>query len=166
LSFERRRVETPRIPQPAPSTGAESAAQPHSIVVGYGRVGRVVAERLRARNIPIVVIEDQDQVVAAARTAGIEVLHGNAADAKNLADARVAGANRMFVAIPNGFEAGQIVEQAKAANANLVVVARAHSQEEFDHLQRLGATKIVLGERELGLAMVAAAAASPGAAAT
>lgn len=166
LLFEGRHVETQRMPQTLPSAGAASAASPHAIVVGYGMVGRVVADRLRAGNIPIVIIEDQDQIAAEARAAGIEVLHGNAADAKNLAAARVAGANSMFVAIPNGFEAGQIVQQAKAANARLVVVARAHSQEEFDHLHRLGATRIVLGEREHALAMVAAAAPSTGTAAT
>lgn len=55
----------------------------------------------------------------------------------------------MIVAIPNAFEAGQIVEQAHRANPALSVVARAHSDQEVEHLTTLGASLTILGEREL-----------------
>jgi len=61
------------------------------------------------------------------------------------------------VAIPDGFEAGQVVEQAKAINPPLKVVARAHSDAEVSHLRQMGADSIVMGEREIALGMMAAA---------
>ncbi|MFM9616315.1 NAD-binding protein, partial [Streptomyces niveiscabiei] len=53
----------------------------------------------------LLVIEDQDDGVAAARRDGAEVLVGNAADPEVLADAGLARAKRLFVAIPGSFEA-------------------------------------------------------------
>jgi CPA2 family monovalent cation:H+ antiporter-2 len=60
----------------------------------------------------------------------------------------------LFVTIPEAFEAGQVVEQARAAHAQLEIVARAHSQEAVEHLTRLGATLTIMGEREIAKRMV------------
>ena len=56
--------------------------------------------------------------------------------------------------MPDAFEAGAIVEQARAANPALPIIARAHSDAELQHLTRLGATQTVIGERELALEML------------
>ncbi|MGE4063081.1 MAG: NAD-binding protein [Rhodospirillaceae bacterium] len=58
------------------------------------------------------------------------------------------------MAIPNGFEAGQIVEHARATNPDLKIFARAHFDAEVDHLQKCGANFIVMGEREIAQAML------------
>jgi CPA2 family monovalent cation:H+ antiporter-2 len=63
----------------------------------------------------------------------------------------------LFVAIPDGLEAGQVVEQAKAINPSLKIVARAHSDAEASHLRQMGADSIVMGERETALGMMDAA---------
>ena len=54
--------------------------------------------------------------VEAAAKDGAEVITGNAADPDVLGALNLVGAKRLFVAIPEAFEAGQIVEQARAAN--------------------------------------------------
>jgi CPA2 family monovalent cation:H+ antiporter-2 len=155
LAFERRSIE------PSPPAAVEpTPVAKRAILIGFGRVGRVVAASLRDKAASIVVIEDQDQVAADARRLGLEVVAGNAADTKTLAAARVAKAQWLFVAIPNAFEAGQIVEQARIANPAITIIARAHSAEEVEYLRRLGATRIIMGERELALAMVDAASLS------
>jgi K+:H+ antiporter len=56
--------------------------------------------------------------------------------------------------VPNAFEAGQIVEQARAINAGLPIVARAHSDAEVDYLQNLGASITIMGEHEIARAMI------------
>jgi CPA2 family monovalent cation:H+ antiporter-2 len=126
----------------------------HTILIGYGRVGTVVAEGLKAAKRPFLVIEDADGRIAAARAAGIEVVVGNAAASKPLRLANVEGAATIIVAIPNAFEAGQAVEQARRANPNAQIVARAHSDEERNYLLDLGANTAILGEREIGMAML------------
>jgi CPA2 family monovalent cation:H+ antiporter-2 len=60
----------------------------------------------------------------------------------------------LFVAIPQAFEAGQIVAQARKTNPNLPIVARAHFDDEIDHLMANGATKVIMGEREIAGAML------------
>jgi len=143
-------------PQPEPPA-PEPATAKRVIIVGYGRVGSVIADGVAAHGATIAVIEDQDKVAALARRHGLEVVPGNAADVETLMAAKIREASCIFVAIPNGFEAGQIVQKAKAVNPTLTIVARAHSDDEAEHLRRLGASKIIMGERELALAMVDAA---------
>ena len=49
------------------------------------------------------------------------------------------------------------MEQGKAINPSLKVVARAHSDDETAHLRRLGADSIIMGEREIAHGMIEAA---------
>ena len=64
------------------------------------------------------------------------------------------GAASAVVAIPNAFEAGEIVEQARAVNPTLEIVARAHSDAEVDYLKGFGADFIIMGEREIARGMI------------
>jgi len=48
-----------------------------------------------------------------------------------------------------------VVAQARALNPDLLIIARAHSEGEIDHLRKHGATKVVMGEHEIAKAMVA-----------
>ena len=59
-----------------------------------------------------------------------------------------------MVAIPNAFEAGQVVQQARTANPGLRIIARAHSDAEVEHLERLGANVVIMGEREIARGMI------------
>jgi CPA2 family monovalent cation:H+ antiporter-2 len=129
----------------------------HAVLIGHGRVGRVVADGLSKRGTSFLVIEVRQEAVEALRAAGIEVITGNAVDADLLAAANVAGARSIFVAIANGFEAGQIIAQATALNPALQIYARAHSDEEVEHLRAQGAHVIVMGETEVALGMLGAA---------
>jgi CPA2 family monovalent cation:H+ antiporter-2 len=60
----------------------------------------------------------------------------------------------VVIAIPNAFEAGQATEQARKQNPKVLIVARAHSDEEIGHLKALGANVVIMGEREIGLGMI------------
>ena len=128
-----------------------TALRDHYIVVGHGRVGSVIEQALRNKNSPTLVIEDR---AAMPNLDGVEVIKGNAADPEVLAAANPAAARCIFIALPDAFEAGTIVEQARAANPSVPIIARAHSEAEHQHLMRLGATHTVLGERELALEML------------
>jgi Kef-type K+ transport systems, predicted NAD-binding component len=82
------------------------------------------------------------------------VVFGNAADSAVLSATNVAEARRLVVAIPEPFEAGQVVAQARAANAGLDILARAHSDTEMEHLGKCGATHSIMGEREIARCML------------
>lgn len=131
-----------------------STMEGHAVLVGYGRVGRLVGERLLEQGWPLLVIEDAADVVEQLREKEIAVISGNAAEDPVLSAANLAHAKVLIVAIPNGFEAGQIVEQARAANPELEIIARAHFDAEIDHLMEHGATRVIIGEREITRAIL------------
>jgi K+:H+ antiporter len=160
---------TPAPPPPPPEPAAALAPPPaageaeapavtalvdHDVVVGYGRVGSLVGAGLVGAGRPVLVLEDHDDEAAAARRDGAEVVGGNAADPRVLAAANLPAARRLFVTIPEAFEAGQVVEQARTVNPDLVIVAKAHSRAAAEHLRGLGATLTVLGEREIARRML------------
>ncbi|MGE0117792.1 MAG: cation:proton antiporter [Dongiaceae bacterium] len=143
----------------APAAAQVSDLQPtelsrHAIVVGFGRVGSVVADGLSSAGYPVLAIEERTEAVQAARDRGIEALVGNAADPNILAAANLQGAQLLMVAVPGAFDAGQIVEQARAANPGLRIVARAHSDAEVEYLMGLGASSTIMGEREIARGML------------
>jgi monovalent cation:H+ antiporter-2, CPA2 family len=141
-------------PEPDTAGPAVTTLTDHDVVVGYGRVGSLVGTRLVAAGRPVVVIEEADEAVAAARADGAEIVVGNAADPEVLAAANMAHARRLFVTVPETFEAGQVVEQCRAVNAKLEILARAHSDEAVEHLNGLGANLSISGEREIALRML------------
>jgi CPA2 family monovalent cation:H+ antiporter-2 len=94
---------------------AHAAHRPRRLV-GYGRVGRLVSDGLKAQGLPVLLIEENRPLVAQARAAGIEVIHGNAANHEVIEAANLASARHLIVAIPDAFEGGQIVMQARQIN--------------------------------------------------
>jgi CPA2 family monovalent cation:H+ antiporter-2 len=140
--------------QPATSTATD-----HAVLIGYGRVGSVIAEAWRAQGGTVVAIEQNEDIVAGLHAQGIEAFAAEGPPETLLEAANVAAARVLFVAIPNSFEAGQFVEHGRALRSDLVIVARTHSDAEVEYLQRLGADETVMGEREIAVAMSARAAA-------
>lgn len=126
----------------------------HAVLVGYGRVGRLVVDSLSQANWSLLVIEDGPEAIEALQARGIEFIRGNGAEPHVLAAANLPAARILLVAIPNGFEACQIVKQARALNPGLEIVARAHFDAEIDQLRQYGANVVIMGERELARSMV------------
>jgi CPA2 family monovalent cation:H+ antiporter-2 len=143
------------------AASAKSSAAPeathltgHTILVGHGRVGSIVADALKKSSQPFLIIEDADDIIAKLREGNFETIVGNAARADVLRAANLGGARYLLVAIPEAFEAGQIVQQARAANPGIQIIARAHSDAEVEHLKSLGANLIIMGEREIALGII------------
>jgi CPA2 family monovalent cation:H+ antiporter-2 len=126
----------------------------HTILIGYGRVGSLVGQALAENGLPFLVIEDADKTIAKSKADGIETISGNAAKGDVFLSANAAGAKRLILAIPNAFEAGQIILRARAANTSIAIIARAHSDAEVEHLRGLGADVVIMGEREIARGIV------------
>ncbi len=147
-----------------PAVAHPSFAPPerdHAVVVGHGRVGSHIAGELRQLGVPLAVTEENGEHLAALRDTDVPVIVGNAVRPEIMAAANVSSAKYLFFAIPEAFEAGQIAEQARAANPDLIIVARVHSDPEIDHMLRHGATSVVMGEREIARGMLELAFGEP-----
>jgi len=133
-----------------------AAAQPHALLIGYGRVGKAVAEGLKGKT-PLVVIEDDVERAEDLRKAGFETVGGNAVKPEVLLKAGLDKATHLFVAVPNPFEAARIIEQARAANPQCEIIARAYTDADVVLLKQTGATHALIGEEEIAKGMLARA---------
>jgi CPA2 family monovalent cation:H+ antiporter-2 len=128
---------------------APSAAGERVVLVGYGRVGRLVADGISGEARQMVIVEERADLARSAREIGHEVVEGNASSMDVLEEAGIGEATRLMIAIPEGFEAGVIAQHARQRNPAIQILARAHSDEEVDHLEKIGADHVVMGEREI-----------------
>ena len=138
-------------------TGSATPLPPltgHVVLVGHGRVGSLVSSGLIKAGEQVTVIEAEPDTSSLPGQDAARVLVGNAAAGQLLRDAKIEEARLLFVAIPQSFEAGQIVEQARALNPRLRIVARAHSDAEVAHLEAHGADRAIMGEQEIARRMV------------
>lgn len=136
---------------------APARPQSHAIVVGYGRVGKTIALRLQAKARTVVVVDEADNRTASAAAEGLESITGNAAQPEILALARIAEADTLYVAVPDAYEAGAIVETARTLNPAISVVVRARSDAEAAHFRALGAGGVVLDGEEIAAGMLSRA---------
>ncbi|WP_395679220.1 YbaL family putative K(+) efflux transporter [Dokdonella sp.] len=139
--------------EPDPPPGPPMPDRDHVILVGFGRVGSLVGQRLHEAGVALALIEPDPDAAELARKQGIPSLVGNAAAVDKLAAVHVADARALVVAIPQVLEAGQIIRHAREANPRIAVLARAHSDEEMAYLLGAGADAAVMGEREIARSM-------------
>jgi len=126
----------------------------HVVLVGYGRVGRHIAEALDARSLPYVVAEQQREAVEKLREHGIHAVAGDAAEPAVLIQAHVARAQILVIATPDAFQARKMIEIARTLNPRIHVVVRSHSEDEAELLRREQAVEVLVGELELANSMV------------
>jgi CPA2 family monovalent cation:H+ antiporter-2 len=126
----------------------------HAILVGHGRVGRVVAEALRRNGQAYVVIEADHRIAEALRAAGVPVVWGDASRAEVLHAARPEAARLIVLGLPDAGGCRRVLDLARAANPAIIAAARAHDEEEAAFLEReQGMGLVVMGEREIALGM-------------
>jgi CPA2 family monovalent cation:H+ antiporter-2 len=137
-----------------PEPGDLTAPQGHVVLVGYGRIGRLIAGGLKDRGREVVVIEQDPTIVERLMAEGERVIYGNAAAAAVIEAAWLNQARLVVVTLSDPLQAGEIAALAHAANPDLHVIARAAGEVERSHLVARGADRVVVNDRELGLAMV------------
>ena len=126
----------------------------HAVLVGFGRVGRLLGEKLIAQGTPVVVIEMSRTRVDELRERGINAVLGNAASEEIMNLAHLDCARWLLLTIPNGYEAGEIVTCAREKCPDIEIIARAHYDDEVDYITERGANHVVMGEREIAATML------------
>ncbi|WP_447724402.1 YbaL family putative K(+) efflux transporter [Sphingomonas koreensis] len=126
----------------------------HVVLIGYGRVGKLIAHDLKMRDRAFILIEDQADTAKEAKEGGLNVVRGNALDPLALKAAGIERAAKLLIAIPEGFEGGAVVEAVRKIRPDIAIVARAHSDAEVEHLEAAGAGEVVMGEREIASRML------------
>ncbi|MDP3212267.1 YbaL family putative K(+) efflux transporter [Methylotenera sp.] len=123
------------------------------VLVGYGRVGRRIAQELTAHDIPFVVAEQNREVVEGLRKKGIPAVSGNASEPSVLIQAHIANASMLVVATPDTIDVRKMVDTAKALRPEIRIVLRTHNEDESELLRKDNLGTVFYGEEELANGM-------------
>ncbi|MBA4142080.1 MAG: Kef family K(+) transporter [Nitrosospira sp.] len=136
-----------------PVTVASSYVTSHVVLVGYGRVGRHIGEALVKQGVPLVVAEQNREVVEALRKRGINAVAGDASEPAVLIQAHIARAGMLVIAVPDSLRARRMIETARILNPAVDIIVRSHNEEEAALLRTESGGTVFLGEHELALSM-------------
>ncbi|WP_397421518.1 cation:proton antiporter [Phenylobacterium sp.] len=141
LKLGGRRVAPAELPRDPDTVYADS--KPVVLVVGYGRVGRLVGEMLERHDLPWVAADQNPKLAEQGRRAGKAIYFGDAARPEFLLRCGLADALALVITMddPEGAEA--IVSVARELRPDLTVVARARDARHAQRLYELGATDAV-----------------------
>lgn len=149
-----RKLERPADPlAELPMETAQEKLSGQVVLVGFGRVGRRIADDLLARGTHFVVAEQNREVVEQLRARGIPAVVGNAAEPAVLIQAHITHAALLVIATPDTFHVRRMVEIARMLNPSVQVVVRSHNEHEAALLRQETGGKVFVGEEELAGSM-------------
>jgi CPA2 family monovalent cation:H+ antiporter-2 len=160
LALVARRLTAIRKPEPVPEV--ELSARPASglrraIVVGYGRVGKVVCALLKQHGVAYVATDADAHMVARDRRDGHEVYYGDASDPSFLKTCGLADATAVIITMSGRKAVDDIVTHVRAMRPDILIVSRARDAEHARHLYSVGATDAVPETIEASLQLSEAA---------
>lgn len=132
-----------------PATVDDKFLSGQVVLVGYGRVGRRIAQTLTEHKIPFVVAETNREVVEQLRAQHIPAVCGDAADANVLIQAHITNASLLIAATSNTFHVRNMIEIARKLNPTIETVIRTHNEEEATLWKQEKIGKIFLSEKQL-----------------
>jgi len=115
----------------------------HYILAGFGRVGREASRELQASNKQIVVVDIDDDNIAAAAELGFLHLKGDATDDEVLRAAGIERAHGLLVTTANDAANLYIVMSARLLAPKLFIVSRAVDTNAVPKLERAGANRAI-----------------------
>jgi monovalent cation:H+ antiporter-2, CPA2 family len=134
-----------------------TAGQGHAIVVGYGRVGKVVCALLSKHGIPYIAADSDAPTVTRDRRDGHDVFYGDAADPRFLETCALAKAAGVIITIHSVRQIDDVVAHVREMRPDVLIVSRARDAEHARHLYALGATDAVPETIEASLQLSEAA---------
>jgi CPA2 family monovalent cation:H+ antiporter-2 len=129
-------------------TAEEEARRPGIVVLGAGRVGRVVVTAARARGFRCVVVDRDARRLETVKRLGAATVFGDAANPEILKRVGLDRARVLVITIGDPLTARLAAERARVLNPRLQVSSRARGRAEIATLQGLGVGRLADPEAE------------------
>jgi Trk K+ transport system NAD-binding subunit len=113
-----------------------------TLIIGSGRVGRVLAERLENRGEFVVIVDDDEKQIERARGQGFTVVAGDGTEPDVLREAGIEDTKRVIAATQNDNDNLLICQIAKSKFDIEHVLSRVNRPENMDAFETLGVTAI------------------------
>jgi CPA2 family monovalent cation:H+ antiporter-2 len=141
-----------------PELGVQpSHLENHAIVVGHGRVGKVVCALLKEHEVPYIAIDSHAVGVSRARQDGSDVYFGDARDPAFLETCGVKTAKGVVITIDDNRAIDEVVRNVRAVREDILIVSRARDAKHASHLYGIGASDAVPETVEASLQLSEAA---------
>lgn len=145
------RQVAPATPAPVNAAPAAAAASGQVLVVGFGRVGRLVGEMLTEHDQPFLALDANADTVAKGRAEGSNVFYGDAARPELLENCGIEAARAVVVTMDAPLKVDEVVKAVRAARPDIILIARARDSRHAERLYRLGVTDAVPETTEASL---------------
>ncbi|MDP9413677.1 MAG: cation:proton antiporter [Pseudomonadota bacterium] len=116
---------------------------PTAVIMGFGRVGRLVAEMLKAHGRSYVAVDSNIDTVAACRREGFPVLFGDVSRPELIDRLNLGHASALVLTMDDPVLTVRLTKKVRAWCPNLIIVARARDARHAAELYRAGATDAV-----------------------
>ncbi len=116
----------------------------HYILCGYGKIGRVVANELKAKNVPLLVIEKDPELRETLERDGHPYIIADATIEDNLLEAGIERAKGIIALLSSDADNLFVTMTAKTLNPDLFVLSRAEEEHTYNKLLRVGADRVVM----------------------
>ncbi len=120
-----------------------AALRGHTIVCGFGRLARIVVNRLRQTNHSVVVIEANPDVIQEVIALGIPCVEGSADHDETLLEAGVERAKTLLALLPRDSDNVYVSLSARDLNSQIRIIARSEDEHAEVKLRRAGADQVV-----------------------
>ena len=129
----------------------EASDESRAVIIGFGRVGKLIAEMLRVHGRPWVAVDADVDAVAEARREGLPVIFGNAARPDLMERLNLGQATALILTMDDPPQQVRLTKAARKAYPELTIVARARDAVHAAELYRAGVTDAVPEQLESSL---------------
>ncbi len=119
----------------------------HTIVCGYGRNGKQAVIKLKKFNKKVVIIENDDDLIAKIESENLLYVKGNATKDEVLIKACLKNASNLITTLPSDADNLYVVLSARQFNKNLVIVSRASDDSSDSKLRIAGADNVIMPDK-------------------
>ena len=123
----------------------------HVIIVGYGRVGKVLGDILEKQLVPYVAIDKKMELVEQNKKRGFKILYGNAKRSALLRRLNITNAAAFVIAVQDINDSLHILREVKKLNPTLPIIVRAKDSSRLEELYENGARHVIPETLESGL---------------
>ena len=118
--------------------------QDHTIICGYGRLGRILADQLTASGSPFIIVDKEDSRLQEAEERGFVTLRGEAEDEEVLRKAGIERARFLASVLPNDAINVFITLTARNLRKDIRIIARGENPATEKKLYQAGADEVVM----------------------
>ena len=140
-----------QVEDPATDLSAEDSAAGRTIIFGFGRVGRMVADMLAEHGKPYLAVDSDVDSVRRARKSGYPVLFGDVSRAELASQLKLGTAVALVLTMDDPVLVGRVAKRVRRLLPDLPIVARARDTNHAAQLYKAGVTDAVPDTLEASL---------------